>query len=119
MDALFRRDIAKSKRDPIVDQTQFTTALRRILVEFRTDKKGDPGKNAKQIGYRIAGNDPVKRTVLSFLVETGVIRLEVQQYVVDRDAMKDLCLSMHALARLDEENANKAYVSYCIWRGRK
>lgn len=119
MDAIFRRDLAKSKRDPDITQTQFTVALRRLLLEFRTDKKGRPGKFAKQVGYRVAGNDPVKQTVLSFLIETRVIKWELRQYVVNKGAMKELSLSMHALARLDENNTNKAYVSYCLWRRSK
>lgn len=119
MDALFRNDLAKEKRDVPVDKTQFTVALRRLLLEFRTHKKDGPGKFAKRIGYVVAGGDPVKRTVLSFLVETNVIRWEMRQYVVDKDAMKQLELSMHLLARLDENNTNKAYVSYCAWRNKR
>ena len=119
MDAQFRHDLAKDKRNVPVDQTQFTAALRRLLLEFRSDKKGHPGKYAKRIGYVIAGSNPVKSTVLSFLIETNVIRWEVRQYVIDKDAMKQLELSMHLLARLDESNTNKAYVSYCAWRNKK
>ena len=119
MDAQFRHDLAKDKRDVPVDRTQFTAALRRILFEFRTHKKNEPGKYAKRIGYVVASGSPVKRTVLSFLIETGVIRLEMQKYIIDKDAMKKMQLSVHLLARLDESNADKAYVSYCAWRNKK
>ena len=116
---MYRHDIAKPKRDITIGTAQFTAALRRILIEFRTDRKGSPGKYAKRIENVVAGSSPIKRGVLSFLIDTGVIKMEVRQYVINKDAMKQLELSMHMLARLDEENTHKAYVSYLIWRNGK
>lgn len=115
----FRTDLAKPKRDAEVDIANFTSALRRILIEFRTDKKGAPGRHSEMIDHVVASGNNAKRSVLLFLVESGVLYCRKRQYLVNRDAMSDMSLSMNAVCGLNNDSVQKAYVAFCAWKKAK
>lgn len=116
MNASFRYDLAKSKRNVPIDTPEFARAMCRLFMDFRADRKDTIGKYASYINNVIVGGSPVKQTVLSFLVDTGVFKWKVRQYIIDKQALKALDLSMYGIARMDEETMRKAYVSFCAWR---
>lgn len=109
-------NIAKVKRSPETTLAQFTVALRRILVEFRTDKKGAPGKCQDRIERLVVGSNAIKQDVLLFLFDTGMIIKEKKILVINKDIMKSLSLSMHSVCAMNEQSTGKAYVAYCAWR---
>lgn len=117
MSHAYKRDLAKSKRSESASIDQFVAALRRILVEMKTDKKGAPGKYVNYINFIVVGNNPVKRDVMSYLLDAGAVVVENNVYVVKRDTFKGMRLSMHALASLDIKSVLPAYKQYLTWRG--
>ena len=109
-------NIAKVDHSPETTLVQFIAALRRILVEFRTDRKGAPGRHADLINNIIVGQNVVKRDVLLFLIDAGMVFKDHKQYIVNLNVMKRMSLSMHSVCALDEHSVGKAYAVYLSWR---
>ena len=102
-----------------LDITRFIHALRCILVEFRTHRKDTLAKNAERIDYVTVGNSEIKRQVLGYLKDCGIIYLSAPLYKVDEAKMQEKGIHYNALARMDSDQLAPAFSDFCNWMKEK
>ena len=102
-----------------IDITKFTHAMRCILIEFRTHKKDTPAKDAERIENVVVGGSPIKRSILDYMIERGVIYRAEHLYKVELATMQKLGISYSALARMDTNQLGVVYSDFCNWDSTK
>lgn len=92
-----------------LDITKFVHALRCILVEFRTHKKDTLAKTAERVENVTVGSSKLKRKVLEYLKNTGIIYTSGHLYKVNQDKMQEKGINFNSLYRTDSEQLGDAF----------
>lgn len=98
------------------DIVQFIHALRSILIEFRTHRKDTLAKTADRIENVVVGNSKLKREVLNYMKNTGIIYSSAHLYKIDEDKMQKKGINFNALSRMDTAQLKSAYDDFTFWR---
>lgn len=98
-----------------LDMTKFIHALRCILVEFRTHGKDMLAKTAERIDNVTVGNSKIKKTVLEYLKDRGIINKPNHLYKINEEKMQEQGIFFTALARMDTELLKCAFADYTKW----
>lgn len=99
-----------------VDITKFIYALRCIMSEFRTDKKDMLAKMADRIDNVIVGGSPLKKSVLDYLKDVGIIYASGHLYKVNEPTMRTKGIHFAALARMDTAHLASVYSDFNRWK---
>lgn len=103
-----------------IDAIKIIHALRCILVEFRTHRKDALAKAAERIEFVTVGNSKIKRAVLDYLKDSGVIYEESHLYKVNEERMQEKGIFFAALARNDTKGLERVIADFTAWeKGRK
>jgi len=97
------------------DIIKFIHALRCILVEFRTHRKDTLAKSAERIEFVTVGNSAIKRQVLDYLKNAGIIYPADHLYKIDEAKMQEKGIHFNALSRMDTQQMNDAFLDFCKW----
>lgn len=97
------------------DIIKFIHALRCILVEFRTHKKDTLAKTAERIEFVTVGNSDMKRRVLEYMKDVGIIYTADHLYKIDEAKMQEKKISFNALSRMDTALMMEAFQDFCKW----
>lgn len=102
-----------------IDITKFAYALRRILVEFRTDKKDTLGKNMEKIDNITVGNNIFRKEVLQYLKYKNIIYTSEyeNQYKINLESMREAGISYSAVSQMLIPHLKTAYDDFCSWKG--
>lgn len=100
------------------DIIKFIHALRCILVEFRTHSKDTLAKMAERIEYVTVGNSAIKRQVLDYLKNCGIIYSSDHLYKINESELQKKGINFNALSRMDTQQMNKAFQDFCRWAQR-
>lgn len=97
------------------DIIKFTHALHTILSEFRTHKKDTLAKTAERIDYVVVGKSDLKRKILAFLKECGVVYQSDHLYKIEESKMQEKGINFIALRTMDTEQMKSIYKEYSMW----
>lgn len=98
-----------------IDITKFVHAMRCIMMEFRTHRKDTLAKDWERIDNVTIGNNPLKKQVLNYLKNNGIIYKSAHLYKVDTEKMQKVGISYAALARMRTDLLETAYSDFCTW----
>lgn len=98
-----------------IDIIKFTHALRCILIEFRTHSKDVPAKHIERIDNVVVGNNPIKKKVLTFMKETGILYEDAHLYKVDLGKMQECGISYIGLSKMNFEQLQIGYEKFKDW----
>ena len=73
-------------------------------------------KAAERIEYVTVGNSKIKRAVLNYLKESGVIYEEAHLYKVNEMRMQEKGIFFAALARNDTKILERVITDFLIWK---
>lgn len=99
-----------------IDIKRVLYAMRCILIEFRTHKKDTMAKDAERIDNVTVGGNSLKKKVLEFFKDYGVIFRSGHLYKINIQKMQELEISYLTLMQANNEETNKAFeafVEYC------
>lgn len=99
-----------------IDIKRVLYAMRCILIEFRTHKKDTMAKDAERIDNVTVGGNFLKKKVLEFFIDYGVIFKAGHLYKINIQKMQELEISYLTLMQANNEESNKAFeafVEYC------
>ena len=97
------------------DIIKFIHALRCILVEFRTHRKDTLAKTAERIEFVTVGGSNIKRQVLNYLKNCGIIYVSEHLYKINEDVMQSKGIFYNALSRMDTQQMQPAFCDFCRW----
>lgn len=97
------------------DIIKFIHALRCILVEFRTHGKDTLAKTADRIEHVTVGNSIIKRQVLEYLKNCGIIYQSDHLYKIDEAKLQEKGINFNALSRMDEKQIDISFRDFCKW----
>lgn len=99
------------------DIISFLYSLRRILTEFRTDKKDTLGKHYEKIENVVVGENSLRRSVLEYLKDRKIIVLDksANQYLIDIEKMREASIGFAFLSQMREDRIMPAYNDFCSW----
>ena len=97
------------------DITRFVHALRCVLVEFRTHKKDTLAKTAERIENVTVGGSVIKRQVLDYLKYCGIIYSSAHLYKINETIMQEKGINYNALARMDTQQIQSAFIDFSNW----
>jgi hypothetical protein len=97
------------------DIIKFIHGMRCIFIEFRTHRKDTLAKSAERIEFVTVGNSTIKRQILSYLKDCGIIYESAHLYKIDEAKMQEKRIFFNALARMDTQLMNTAFSDFCEW----
>lgn len=101
-----------------IDITKFIYGLRCIMSEFRTDKKDMLAKMADRIDNVIVGGSPIKKSVLEYLKDVGVIYKSGHLYKINEPTMRTKGIHFAALARMDTTHLAPVYSDFKLFESK-
>lgn len=96
-----------------VDIYRFIHALRKIMSSFRTHKKDMPAKDAEKIDFLVVAGDNLKKKVLEFLIDNGVVFREEHLYKVNLERMSALGINWGGLITSNTNQLRNVYDCFC------
>ena len=98
-----------------LDIVKFIHGMRCIFIEFRTHRKDTLAKSAERIEFVTVGNSTIKRQILNYLKDCGIIYESAHLYKIDEAKMQAKRIFFNALARMDTQLMNTAFSDFCEW----
>lgn len=97
------------------DIIKFIHALRCILIEFRAHRKDSLAKSAERIENVTVGNSTIKRQVLNYMKDCGIIYSSEHLYKINEARMQEKGISFNGLLRMDTQLLQPAFLDFCKW----
>ena len=105
-----------------LDPTKFEHAARAILKYFRKDRKDAPGKHREYIDFVIVGKSPLKKSILDFFIDKGIIyrdSKDPKQYKLSNLALEKLGVNWGMLSANYVGSMGDVYGVYVDWKNNK
>lgn len=98
-----------------IDILKFTHALRCIFVEFRSHSKDTLAKHIERIDNVVVGNNSVKKKVLTFMKDMGIVYEESHLYKIDTSKMQECKISFNGLLSMNFDQLEDGYRKFKSW----
>ena len=101
-----------------LDITKFENAVRSILKHFRKHKKDAAGRHKEYIENIIVGGSQLKRNILQFFVDRGIIyedSKDLKQYKLNNAALEELDVNWGMLSQNSSQEMKKVYDAYTYY----
>ena len=98
-----------------IDILKFTHALRCIFVEFRSHSKDTLAKHIERIDNVVVGNNSVKKKVLTFMKNMGIVYEESHLYKIDTSKMQECKISFNGLLSMNFDQLEDGYRKFKSW----
>ena len=102
-----------------LDVTKFENAVRAILKYFRKHRKDAPGKHREYIDNVIVGGSCLKKDILDFFTEKGIIyrdSKDPRQYKLNNTALEALGVNWGMLSRNSASDMKAVFDAYSAWK---
>lgn len=102
-----------------LDVTKFENAVRAILKYFRKHRKDAPGKHREYIDNIIVGGSSLKKDILDFFIEKGIIyrdSKDPRQYKLNNTALESLGVNWGMLSRNSDSDMKSVFEAYSAWK---
>lgn len=102
-----------------IDITKFIHGMRAILIEFRAHKKDTLAKAAERIDYVVVGKSKLKKNILNYFKDCGIIYEAAPLYKVDENKMQLKGIYFSGLASNDSKSLLPVYNDFVDWLNKK
>lgn len=102
-----------------LDVTKFENAVWAILKHFRKHRKDAPGKHREYIDNVIVGGSQLKKDILTYFIERGIIyqdSKDPKQYKLNNTALELLGVNWGMLSPNSTREMKAVLEDYCCWK---
>ena len=105
--------------DATVDITKFENAVKTILKHFRKHRKDAPGRYKEYIDNIIVGGSPLKKEILEFFLDRGIIyqdSKDPRQYKLEFRRLEVLGVNWGKLSQSAIPDLKEVFYAYSVWQ---